>query len=112
MRTRVSRMGVRRGRGDWALGGVGRLFLLLVAVVCALIWVSSPAGAQGIGSGIGAGDPTLGSVPAGGTIELVPPKISASGSVGPEWLFYLGLGLMVLLVLGANLVPTRRGHQD
>jgi hypothetical protein len=92
--------------------GVGRLVLFAVGVLCALMWATPSAVAQGIGSGIGTGDPSLGSVPAGGSIELVPPKITATGSIGPEWLFYLGLGVMVLLVLVANLIPTRRGHQD
>ena len=46
------------------------------------------------------------------TLANVPPQPSPTQSSAPPWVGFLFMGLLLAVVLGVSLMPTKRGHQD
>ncbi len=47
------------------------------------------------------------------TLANVPPQpVPMKSSDGPPWVGFLFMGVLLAVVLGVSLMPTKRGHQD
>ncbi len=46
------------------------------------------------------------------TLANVPPQPAPSGSSAAPWVGFIFMGVLLALVLGVSLMPTKRGHQD
>ena len=46
------------------------------------------------------------------TLANVPPQPAPSGSSAAPWVGFLFMGVLLALVLGVSLMPSKRGHQD
>lgn len=72
-----------------------------------------PAAAMVLGAGMlfGAGTSTAAAQPANQRAVLEPPTVTGKSDEGQGWGIF-GMFLIFLLLLGAAMVPTKRGHQD
>ena len=46
------------------------------------------------------------------TLATAPPQPSPLQSAAPPWVGFFFMGLLLALVLGVSLMPSKRGHQD
>ena len=46
------------------------------------------------------------------TLANVPPQPAPSDSSAAPWVGFLFMGVLLALVLGVSLMPSKRGHQD
>jgi len=46
------------------------------------------------------------------TLANVPPQPAPSESSAPVWVGFFFMGVLLVLVLGVSLMPSKRGHQD
>jgi hypothetical protein len=45
-------------------------------------------------------------------LATVPPQPAPSASSAPPWVGFFFMGVLLALVLGVSLMPSKRGHQD
>jgi len=45
-------------------------------------------------------------------LATVPPQPAPSESSAPPWVGFFFMGVLLALVLGVSLMPSKRGHQD